>query len=161
MKAQAIRRAALAPADPSSQDRRVAAQASSMETAARSEIAEERQEAADEAGEKATVASGEARQDAKERAEEIEPISQPADTPPQTAAERPGLTAIAARARAARADGAYEKPPAVLTEIKHAANLGVEFGEKAGESSKPAEPISPPRSSGTSMGGTATLDATL
>lgn len=41
-KAQTIRRAALAPAEPSSQDRRVAAQASQMEQQARAELAEER-----------------------------------------------------------------------------------------------------------------------
>ncbi len=39
-KAQVIRRAALAPADPSPQDRRVAAQASAMETTARQELSE-------------------------------------------------------------------------------------------------------------------------
>ncbi len=142
-KAQAIRRAALAPADPSSQDRRVAAQASSMETAARREIAEELQKAADEAGEKAISASEEAKQDVREVAEEIEPINEPADAAPSDAAEQPGLAAIAARARAARAEGAYKKPSSGLPDTKQ------------------AEPISPPRPSGTSMGGTATLDSTL
>lgn len=43
-KAQIVRRAALAPVDPSPQDRRVAAQASRMETEARAEIAAERAE---------------------------------------------------------------------------------------------------------------------
>lgn len=41
-KAQIVRRAALAPAEPSPQDRRVAAQASQMEAQARAEIAQER-----------------------------------------------------------------------------------------------------------------------
>ncbi|MEO0474891.1 MAG: putative metalloprotease CJM1_0395 family protein [Planctomycetota bacterium] len=45
-KAQTIRRAALAPAEPSSQDRRVAAQASQMEQQARAELATQRQEQA-------------------------------------------------------------------------------------------------------------------
>ncbi|MEM9346557.1 MAG: putative metalloprotease CJM1_0395 family protein [Planctomycetota bacterium] len=49
-KAQTIRRAALAPAEPSSQDRRVAAQASQMEQQARAELATERQEQAQQAG---------------------------------------------------------------------------------------------------------------
>jgi len=43
-KAQVVRRAALAPAQPSGQDRQVAAAASQMETEARMEIAKERQE---------------------------------------------------------------------------------------------------------------------
>ena len=47
-KAQTIRRAALAPSDPSQQDRRVAAQASQMEMEARMELARERAEEAQE-----------------------------------------------------------------------------------------------------------------
>ncbi|MCP4680677.1 MAG: hypothetical protein GY854_35390 [Deltaproteobacteria bacterium] len=43
-KAQVIRRAALAPANPSAQDRSVAAKASAMETDARKKLAEEQQE---------------------------------------------------------------------------------------------------------------------
>ena len=67
-KAQIIRRAALAPAEPSPQDRRVAAMAAQMETAARAEIArardtepEERDDgaikpAAEDAADKSSVA---------------------------------------------------------------------------------------------------------
>ena len=44
VKAQQIRRAALAPADPSAQDRQIAAQAAAMATQARAEIAAERRE---------------------------------------------------------------------------------------------------------------------
>lgn len=43
-KAQAIKRAALAPKDPSSQDRRVASEASRMEAKARQELAKQNQE---------------------------------------------------------------------------------------------------------------------
>ena len=43
-KAQVIRRAAMAPAEPSSQDRRVASEAAKMETEARQEVAEQRRE---------------------------------------------------------------------------------------------------------------------
>lgn len=48
-KARQIRRAALAPADPSPQDRAVAASASQMEVAARREVSEEKRAAAEEA----------------------------------------------------------------------------------------------------------------
>jgi len=50
-KAQAIKRAALAPAQPSPQDRQVAAQAAQMEQKARAELARQRQEEARLAGE--------------------------------------------------------------------------------------------------------------
>jgi len=48
-KARQIRRAALAPADPSAQDRAVAASAAQMETAARREIIEQKRQEAEEA----------------------------------------------------------------------------------------------------------------
>lgn len=57
-KAQAIRRAALAPAQPSSQDRAVAAQAGQMEREARAELAAEKQEQADRAGEQQAAKAG-------------------------------------------------------------------------------------------------------
>ena len=47
-KAQTVRRAALAPAQPSSQDQRVAAQATQMEFAARTELSQERADEAQE-----------------------------------------------------------------------------------------------------------------
>ena len=47
-KAEQIRRAALAPADPSAQDRRVAAQATQMAAEARIELASERRESSEE-----------------------------------------------------------------------------------------------------------------
>jgi len=63
-KMQQVRRAALAPAEPSAQDRRVAAQASQSATAARAELAEqrraERSEENGEGGAKATDAAGDA-----------------------------------------------------------------------------------------------------
>ena len=49
-KAEVVRRAALAPAQPSPQDRRVAAQASAMESRARQEIARERSDAREPGG---------------------------------------------------------------------------------------------------------------
>jgi hypothetical protein len=49
IRAQTIRRAAMAPANPSPQDRQVAAQAMGMETAARKELAAERREGAEQA----------------------------------------------------------------------------------------------------------------
>ncbi|MCP4599103.1 MAG: hypothetical protein GY847_00945 [Proteobacteria bacterium] len=49
-KAQVVRRAALAPSNPSSQDRSVAAQATKMEAAARQELAAEHQEAVEKVG---------------------------------------------------------------------------------------------------------------
>ena len=61
-KAQVIRRAALAPADPSSQDRRVASEAQSMEAQARAEMLRENQRevsgSSEQAGEQVRVASG-------------------------------------------------------------------------------------------------------
>lgn len=48
-KAQTIRAAALAPADPSGQDLKVAASATSMETSARAELAQQKMEEAEEA----------------------------------------------------------------------------------------------------------------
>lgn len=54
--AQTVRRAALAPAEPSPQDRSVAAAASQMEARARSEINEERAEEATEGGESGDTA---------------------------------------------------------------------------------------------------------
>ena len=63
-KARTIKRAALAPAQPSSQDRKVAAKASRMETKARAEMTEEKQEKLKEADEEkegeGAVAEGEA-----------------------------------------------------------------------------------------------------
>lgn len=56
-KAQIIRRAALAPAEPSPQDRKVAAMATQMESAARAEIARERTEQSEQA--KATAPAAE------------------------------------------------------------------------------------------------------
>lgn len=53
-KAQIVRRAALAPADPSPQDRQVAAQASKMEASARKELAEQNRQEALDAAEKET-----------------------------------------------------------------------------------------------------------
>jgi len=53
-KAQIVRRAALAPAKPSAQDRGVAAAASRMETAARGELAKQRVEEARQASEEGT-----------------------------------------------------------------------------------------------------------
>jgi hypothetical protein len=50
-KAQTIKRAALAPAKPSAQDRAVAAKATNMEAEARTELREEKQEQAERAGE--------------------------------------------------------------------------------------------------------------
>ncbi len=58
-KAQAVRRAALAPADPSGQDRSVAAKATAMERTARSKLAEEVREPAEGSAE-AAGAVGEA-----------------------------------------------------------------------------------------------------
>ena len=62
-KAQVVRRAALAPAEPSGADRAVAAQAGRMEAEARSELARDKREAAEEArqaqAEKAAPAEGE------------------------------------------------------------------------------------------------------
>lgn len=55
-KAAIVRRAALAPADPSPQDRRVAAQAARLETKARQEIAQQQRGASAEAGEEAPTA---------------------------------------------------------------------------------------------------------
>ena len=55
-KMQQVRRAALAPTEPSATDRRVAAKASSQEAKAREELAEERSEKAD--GEKTSGATG-------------------------------------------------------------------------------------------------------
>jgi hypothetical protein len=52
IRAETIRRAAMAPANPSSQDRQVAAQAMGMETAARKELAEERRVEAEQAQKK-------------------------------------------------------------------------------------------------------------
>ncbi len=59
-KADAIRRAALAPAEPSSQDRRVASQATTLESKARIELVKMEQKA------KAEAAKEEAKQDKKE-----------------------------------------------------------------------------------------------
>ncbi|NRA58083.1 MAG: hypothetical protein HRU13_08245, partial [Phycisphaerales bacterium] len=61
-KAQAIRRAALAPADPSSTDRSVAAKASRMEAAARQAIAEKSLKSTSERPKAETVPVGEAGQ---------------------------------------------------------------------------------------------------
>ncbi|MCU0664396.1 MAG: hypothetical protein MUC50_18955 [Myxococcota bacterium] len=49
LKAQIVRRAALAPAEPSAQDRRVAAMATAMEASAKAEMAQEQREEANEA----------------------------------------------------------------------------------------------------------------
>lgn len=59
-KAQAITRAALAPMDPSSQDRAVAAQAAQMEARARMELSQENEEAAKERSGRQTGAMKEA-----------------------------------------------------------------------------------------------------
>lgn len=59
-KAQQIRRAALAPAEPSSTDQSVAAKASRMEATARAELAAERDESSDETGNAAGAAGTEA-----------------------------------------------------------------------------------------------------
>ncbi len=74
-KARQIRRAALAPADPSAQDRAVAASAAQMETEARREMIEEKRQAAEEAvlAEKDTAQAG-----------GTSPLETPPDQPPQT-----------------------------------------------------------------------------
>lgn len=63
-KMQIVRRAALAPADPSPQDRQVAAQASQAEQEARADMVQERQEQASADAEPAAPASAEAEEDA-------------------------------------------------------------------------------------------------
>jgi len=82
-KAQVIRRAALAPADPSPQDRRVAAQASAMETSARRELSEAQRE-------------------------ENAPLGENPETKGQPAASN-GIETITAKAREWQADYAYTK----------------------------------------------------
>ena len=90
-KAQVVRRAALAPAEPSGADRAVAAQASRMEAEARGAQARERQEEAEEArqaqAEKAQAADGETRKAAG--APEVEVESPGPPTPYEAAAGPP------------------------------------------------------------------------
>ncbi len=83
-KAQVIRRAALAPANPSPADRKVASQASRMERRARAELAEEKAEEAEETREESagkTNVSGEEAAAEKPKAPEIDALS-PAPSPP-------------------------------------------------------------------------------
>lgn len=84
-KAQIIRRAALAPAEPSPQDRKVAAMAMQMESAARTEIARERKSQVEEAD----VASAD-RDPTARRAEESDAKS--ALSPPENSSENPDQT---------------------------------------------------------------------
>lgn len=80
-KARQIRRAALAPAQPSAQDRAVAASASQMETEARREIIEQKRQAAEEAV-LAEAQPGQAGQTGGGSLLDQTPPDQPSKTPP-------------------------------------------------------------------------------
>lgn len=86
-KAQIIRRAALAPAEPSPQDRRVAAMATRMETAARADIAHARNTEAEKSEGGATQPT------ATESTADAPPVTAPADksAQPVTASDRDRL----------------------------------------------------------------------
>ncbi len=79
-KAQTVRRAALAPATPSSQDQKVAAQAAQMEAEARMEKIEEQRARPEGAPEKGNVAPGEASQAQPVSAQSIDSPLQAADS---------------------------------------------------------------------------------
>lgn len=95
-KAQAIKRAALAPAQPSPQDRQVAAQAAQMEQKARAELARQRQEEARLAGEQKAAGAREQGQAGRvgEKPDRSGSAAQAAGLfpPPQSAAGPPPLS---------------------------------------------------------------------
>lgn len=103
-KAQVVRRAALAPAEPSSQDRAVAAQANRMEAEARVEMARDERGAAQE--ERATKAERAEKTRAAQEAQGLEagPTAEEAEGP---TAGPEGLTAAAG----ARYSGSTAPPP--------------------------------------------------
>lgn len=86
-KAQVVRRAALAPAEPSAQDRRVAAKASQMEQQARAELAAERSEEAQQEDESEASPDG-----PTQAASESSPTAQQPYAPP---APEPALQVMA------------------------------------------------------------------
>lgn len=136
-KMQRVRAAALAPAEPSSQDRQVAAKAAQIERQAQAELRE--QETADETGESGEVGASHgpsgvatsqngiavARQDNREAANEIEIAESASEAASETESANPaafiagGLTAQPAEAR--RAVNASETPRTV--EFKALLNL--------------------------------------
>ena len=93
-KMQQVRRAALAPAEPSAQDRRVASQASQSATAARAELSEqrraERSEENGEGGAKATDAAGDAAGAASSTAVEGRASAEPSES----AMDRSGVEGV-------------------------------------------------------------------
>lgn len=81
-KMQVVQRAALAPAEPSSQDRRVAAQAQAQAAQARSDLAQQEREEAVTASEERRLRAEEREQERQGKEKEEKPVQQPAISAP-------------------------------------------------------------------------------
>ena len=81
-KMEVVQRAALAPAEPSSQDRRVAAQAQAQATQARSDLAQLQREEAVAASEERRLRAEELEQERQDKEKEEKPVQQPPITAP-------------------------------------------------------------------------------
>ncbi len=94
-KAQQIRRAALAPADPSPQDRQVAALAAQMEMEARQELRLQSAEAEDADSESDTENASDASGEADTRAGlEASPVGEPSDNTQNIASSQPTISSL-------------------------------------------------------------------
>ncbi|WP_235983315.1 putative metalloprotease CJM1_0395 family protein [Aquipseudomonas guryensis] len=76
-KMEVVQRAALAPAEPSSQDRRVAAQAQALAAQARTDLAQQRREEAAAASEERRLLAEEREQEQQEKEKEEKSVQQP------------------------------------------------------------------------------------